>query len=448
MQFRQVFEQKQELQLRQTLTPQLIQMVGTFQSTYEALVDTIKTEAEDNVFITIKRDDTLLSSRTGKTSFKKPETGSGEYDPIANISHQDSLQEHLETQVKLEALKPKDQEIALRLIEAIDNRGYIPKYDEVRSQITSELNIANRKVDEILKIIHTLEPEGVGARTLKECLLIQVTEHAIESERLRELLEVLIKNHLDDLGDQKFEKLANKLKIEEESVAHLAAYIKENFNPIPGSEFSSSGPSIHITPSFEVEFEEGALKITNLEKEQGIDISLSEDMLKQLEDPNLDAKAKEFLKKQYQKAKELVENVHKRQKTLQNVAKIVLNRQKKFIKNGNAYLKPLLQKTIAEELGLSQSMVSRIVSSKYVETPYGVYSLKALCPRDHFGNTAERLKKIIADLIDGDPTFTDEEIRLILRNQGMNLARRTVTKYRLAADLPPKHKRLQDLQDK
>ena len=433
---------KQELRLSQVLTPKMIQMFKTFQQSYDALNQSIEKVAQDNIFLDVIRFDELLPhSSHRKMSSKESYVGHSDSMIDTNADSKKSLKEELYTQLTLERLGEKDQAIAKALIDEIDERGYIMNYPEVRDVITKQLNVKDRKVHDILKIIQTFEPDGVGSRSLKECLLIQVKEYNFESEALRDILHKVIQHHLEELGDQQYEKICSSLGIEEDGLRHLAEFIRENLRHNPAAEYSSDSFNQHIVPSFQVEYGEAGLKLNNLERKKGIKVGIIEKYETILNDKNLDDDTKAYMKEQYQKAKELVENIEKRQQSLDDLAMYIVKQQTAFIEKGELFLEPLLQKDVAQVIGISPSTVSRILSSKYIQTPHGTYSLKQLCPRDHFGKTAERIKLMVIMFIQKYPHYSDRKIAFMLKLEGINIARRTVTKYRLSAGVDSKFKR-------
>jgi len=179
MKFEQRFTQKQLMSLRQIMSPVMIQRMSQFGMSYDDLVRHVETTTKDNVFLKISRQDTL-KSQGGQRVLSARQDYAGEEELSSAVdrhSNEDSLVDYLNTQLKLENLGEKDTAIMSVLIEHLDARGYLLNYEEVRDQIVKDQNVAPRKVGEVLKILHTFEPEGVGARTLTECLRIQVQEY-------------------------------------------------------------------------------------------------------------------------------------------------------------------------------------------------------------------------------------------------------------------------------
>lgn len=433
---------KQTLQLKQMLHPKLIQMFKLFQLPYHELVETIERESQNNVFIDVVRFDQLMNPASHRKSSARSESTADSADFEAVIpSKEKTLYEFLMSQLQLLHLSQKDDDIAKFLIQSIDQRGYLSDYEAVKKAIQQQMDVADRKIGEILKIIQTFEPEGVGARTLKECLLIQVEEYDFEHDSLRKILKEVISKHLDDFGTQSYDKISRHMKIPLEGVEQLAAFIKENLNPHPGLRFSNQSYDEILIPSFEVRFEKDSLLFTNLEKQKGIDVRLSEKYKAMLADPHTDPETKTYLSEHFKKASEFIENIQKRQDNLERIAKFIIQKQLTFIKSGPVYLEPLLQKDIAREFGLSSSTISRIVSAKVIQTPFGVYAFKSLCRRRVFGKTTEQLRAIIQDLFIHNPLLSDQQMTQLLVQHGIPMARRTVAKYRLELNISSKFKR-------
>ena len=192
---------------------------------------------------------------------------------------------------------------------------------------------------------------------------------------------------------------------------------------------------------FEVKIEKGNISLVNLERKFGLEINISEKYKSMLAKPNLDPETQKYLKEQYLKAQELINNINQRHLNLEKIATYIIEKQKIFVEKGAIFLEPLLQKELARYLGLSNSTISRILNSKYIQTPFGVFALKILCPRDHFGKTKVRLALIIKKIIHQNPEFSDEKIKVELQHIGINIARRTITKYRLESSIESSFKR-------
>jgi len=324
-------------------------------------------------------------------------------------------------------LPEKEKRIGEYLIQHIDERGYLKNFEE----IIKKLKIKRTLAEKVLKVLQSFEPEGVGARDLKECLLIQVREYNFQNQELQKILEKVIARHLDDLGTKAYLKVAKALRLPEEGVAALTEFIKKNLNPNPGSVFGKMTPN--IIPSFLIEKKGDQFEALNLEKNYGPILKINPEYLRLLEDPKTDQKTIEFLKEKMTAAKRLIEDISKRHETSEKILKIITQSQNSFFEKGRLYLKPLMQKNLAETLGVHPSTISRAISSKYIQTPQGLLPLKYLCPREYRGQAVEKIKGVIKDLVakeDKEKPLSDSKIKEHLEESGIQIARRTVVKYR------------------
>jgi RNA polymerase sigma-54 factor len=427
-----------ELNLSNTLelmlSPRMIQMLRMLNLSYVELVEEIEKKSEENVMLELERPDRLLeylklisSERISKKEFAYEELPGIE--TLADTA--ETLEDHLLKQLDLEEMDEKKRKIAESIIGHIDARGYLLNYAQASEAIKNELGASQKEIDSVLEIIQDLEPEGVGARDLKECLLIQVREYNFESEELEELLTKAIEDHLEDFAEKRFEKIAKALKIGKDGAEKLAEFIKSNLNPNPGSMFAERLPC--VIPSFSIVKEKDKYKAVNLEKTYGPSLKISPVYEKMLKDPKTDAKSIEFLKNKLEAAKDFLENISKRHETIEKIIELIIAAQKGSFEGGKIKLNPLMQKNIAKELGLHPSTISRAISNKYIQTPRGILLLKTLCPREIKGTTGEKIHKLIKDIIDSedkkDP-LTDEDIAEKLKSDGICFERRTVALYR------------------
>jgi RNA polymerase sigma-54 factor len=317
------------------------------------------------------------------------------------------------------------------LIGSIDLRGYLQDYSEVSSSIMKELNVTQNNIDDALELIQTFEPDGMGARDLKECLLLQIRAHNFDNEGLEDVLLKAVDGHLDDLAEKRYDKIAKALGITRAGAEKLSEFIRNNLNPTPGSQYSEE--VICAIPSFMIKKENDKYKAVNLEKNYGPVIKLNPTYEKMLRDPKTDAKTIEFLKERLHAAKNFMEHVAKRHETIEKIIDLIVNTQTGFFDGGPINLNPLMQKNIAEEFGLHPSTISRAVSNKYVQTPKGLVLLKKLCPREVKGQTREKIKKMVDDIVkkeDKNSPLNDDDIARMLGASGVHLERRTIANYR------------------
>jgi len=441
----QKLEPRLELTLEQILSPKVLQMLKLLSLPYIELVDKIKKEAEENVMLEVEREDELFEYIKYINSDKKikKEADFSEVPGLENIGDTSrTLEETLLEQLELENLDKTHEKIARQIIENIDGRGYIENYIEVREKIMKKLKVSRPTVDKVLKIVQSFEPDGVGARDLKECLLIQIREHNFENKELEDILVKAVSKHLNDIGDKKFKKVAESLGIQAEGVERIAEFIKLNLDPNPASQFATT--SRHVIPSFSIEKTEKGHTLVNLEKNYGPLLKISARYMKMLEDPKTDAETLKFLKEKFESAKELMLNLQRRHETSERIMNKIKDAQSEFLNRGPLFLKPLLQKELAAEFGVHPSTISRAVSEKYIQTPKGHFPVKHLLPRNHKGFTQEKLKSMISSIVDSEDKnnpLSDDEIREKLSAQGAEAARRTVAAYRKELEIPPAKER-------
>ncbi|MFH1347867.1 MAG: RNA polymerase factor sigma-54 [Candidatus Margulisiibacteriota bacterium] len=436
-------EVRQTLEL--LLSPRLLQMLKVLSLPYADLVDKVAKEAEENPVLEVERKDEYVEFIRYLTSDKKirKQADFDEMPGLENIGNvEKTFEEHLLEQLELEDLEQDQHDMAKQIIENIDDFGYVINYTRLREKIMKEFSVSRPTVDKALKIVQTFEPEGVGARDLKECLLIQIREYSFENDALQEVLTKAVEKHLEDISEQKFAKVAQGLGIPETGVTEIANFIKNNLNPNPGASFG--GETRHVIPSFAVEKTDQGHKLVNLETRYGPVINVSPRYLKMLEDPKTDAKTKEFLKEKLKNAKNLIEDFSKRSETLEKIVRRIVETQEGFLAKGITWLSPLTQKSLADEFGLHPSTISRTVTEKYIQTPQGLYPLKFLCPRGPKGLTVARLKAMLAEIVkneDASQPLTDSQITEMMKKQGAKIDRRTVAYYRKELKVPTSSER-------
>jgi RNA polymerase sigma-54 factor len=437
-------ELKLQASLNQTLelllSPRLLQMLKILQLPYLEYVDQINKEAEENVMLEVERKDEYVEFLKYLTSDRKikKEADFTEMPGLENIGRvQKNLAEHLLDQLEYADIEEDQKKVARELIENIDDQGYLLAYPQLRERVMAQYDLSRPTVDKILKIVQTFEPDGVGARDLKECLLLQIEAYDFESAELEELLRKTVEDHLADLEAKDFAKISGSLGLPENGVVEIANFIKSNLNPYPGALFG--GAACQVIPSFAVEKKGSGYKVINLENTYGPLIKLSPAYLKMLKDPKTDDKTREFLKDKLKHAKELMEDAAKRKETMEKIARRIVEAQKEFFDQGLIWLKPLSQKSLADEFGLHPSTISRTVAAKYIQTSHGLFPLKLLCPRGPKGLTAARLKAMLVELIKGEDKakpLSDEQLSKLMKEKGAAIDRRTVAYYRKGLKFP------------
>jgi len=417
------------------LNPRMMQMLNILHMPYIDLVREIEKAAEENVMLEIEKKDELIEylKSAGKDGSFKKEYLSEEGPDIDSLPEKNiTLPEFLEKQLNLEYLEPNEKKIGEFIIKSLDKNGYIKDYTKIKTLIETKFKVSKFIVEKVLKIIQGFEPDGVAARNLKECLIIQVKSHNFENDELSGILEKAISKHLDDLAKKNYAKIASSLGIQEEGAKFVADFIKNNLNPNPGSAFSKK--SAPVVPSFAIREKEGRFYGINLEESYGPSIKINPEYLRMLDDPATDKKTMDFLKTKLENAKIFIECLQKRKETAQKIIDLITKTQSDFFKAGPLLLNPLMQKDIAEKLHVHPSTISRAVSDKYVETPKGLFNLKLLCPRELRGFTSEKIKSLLSNIVDAEKKsspLSDLAIKEKLINEhNIRIERRTVAAYR------------------
>ena len=430
--------------LAQAITPKLIQMFHLFQLPYDRFLEEIKTQTQENPLLEVARQDGLIEYLAGSGypyMARPPVLDGAKIAPEISGEHV-NLNDYLSYQLDLEYLDETDKAVADKIMSRIDQRGYVSDYFPLRHEITKELGVSRQKIDQILRLIQSFEPAGVGARSLSECLLIQLREHRFEDPAQAKDLELLISEYLAPLAAKKFAEVSRKTGLDEDSLRQALNFIEKNLSADPGAGFSAGREAAVASPSFLLEFApDGDLRLTNLEEKWGPIINLNQNYLKMLDDPKTDEETRKFIREKLAAAQEVVKNIVRRRQSIQRLVEEICRSQKDFFKQGIHWLKPLPQKDLARKLDLTASIVSRLAANKYLQTPQGIIPFKYLCPLDFHGFAPARIQAQIADLIKEDPGRSDADLTLILNDYGIPIKRRTVTKYRLRLRIPSSRQR-------
>ncbi|HSL91498.1 MAG TPA: RNA polymerase factor sigma-54 [Candidatus Limnocylindrales bacterium] len=352
-----------------------------------------------------------------------------------------TLAEHLEMQMGLSEVEENLRRVASYLIGNIDENGYLKTSAEEAAEALSE---PLETVERAIATIQSLDPTGVGARDLRECLMIQARERGEEFSLPLKILTDLF--DLFSRGD--LAGIARRLRITREAVRE--AYQKlVSLSPKPGREFS--GDDVHyITPDVYV-FKVDNQWVITLNEDGQPRLRLSSYYRRLLTDgESLPKEDREFLKQKVNSALWFIKSIQQRQRTIYKVVESIMKLHRDFLDRGPKYLKPLTLRDVAEDISMHESTVSRVTSGKYVYTPHGIFELK------YFFNSglnreggaediaSESVKEKIREIISsegGEKPLSDQELMRLLRNQGIRIARRTVTKYRAQLGMLPSSKR-------
>lgn len=356
------------------------------------------------------------------------------------VTRSATFQEHLFEQVGELDLDDKERAIANLIIGNIDDRGYLKVSLE---ELTQDEGYTTEELDDILDTIQRFEPAGVGARDLKECLLIQ-----IRAQRLKNgIVEKIVELHLTDLETRNYNAIAKALKIPLETVIENVQTISL-LEPVPGRQYGRDETQ-YIIPDVYV-FQLGEEWIVGMNDDGIPRLTLSEMYKEMAEDGKAKSDDKEYLQDKIKAAQWLIKSIQQRQKTIFKVMESIVKRQKEFFEKGIEHLKPMILKDIAEDVEMHESTISRVTTNKYVHTPRGIFELKyffnSSVARADGGDSmaSESVKKMISDLIKAENTkkpYSDQKIVDMLEEKGVQLARRTVAKYREQMGILPSSKR-------
>lgn len=351
-----------------------------------------------------------------------------------------SLTDHLEWQLDMTFPPEPINTIARQIIGNLDDNGYLKTPLE---EIAQSENSSMEDAEKALQVVQHLDPVGVGARDLKECLLIQVHYYGFTGTPV----ETMVQEHLELLRNHNYHELSRKLKSTLPEVQKWVESIK-HFDPLPGQKYSSSEPQ-YVTPDVYVIKMDGEYKV--ILDDDGIPrLRISPLYRRMMEEKDSNSQETiDYVKDKIKSALWLIKSIDQRQKTIYKVAESIVRHQRAFLDHGIELLKPLVLKTVADDIGMHESTVSRAVTNKYMHTPQGVYEMKFFF-HSSLSNIRgvdissltikEKLRKIV-DSEDPLKPLSDSEITSIFQREGLKISRRTVAKYREDMRIPPSHQR-------
>lgn len=443
-------EQVQKL----VMTPELRQAIQLLQFTSQELNEYLEKQIEENPMLDVEkseeeydniddyakeREEIDWKEYIGKyddVSYKpQRDKNAKEYSYENFVSYSPSLRENLLFQLNVSEIDEKDIEIGEILIENIDENGYLVATVE---QIALDLGVLDGDVENVLYTIQTFEPLGVGARNLKECLLIQIREDKNKNPYIRKVIE----EYLEDVANNRLLKISKELNIELKEVQEICDYIK-TLEPKPGRSFNSSSNGVkYITPDATIEFIDGEYIIL-LNDVTGPRLNIN-NFYKELMRQEKDSSATEFLTEKLNSAMWIIRSIEQRRITIYKVVESILKFQIDFFNIGEKGLKPLTLKEVADDIGVHESTVSRATNGKYVQTPRGLYELKFFFSSGLSSNrggdvSSTSIKSVIRDIIEEEnirKPYSDQQISNILKEKGISISRRTVAKYRDELEIP------------
>lgn len=356
------------------------------------------------------------------------------------VSKDETLEDSLLLQLTFSNLKGKDLKIGRYLVEAIDDNGYLTADIE---KVAKCFRTTEEQVEKVLDVIQTFEPLGVGARSLKECLIIQLAAKGLLEDRI----EYIILNHLEDLGENRLGKVSKQLGIPVSQVQMVCDLIR-TLEPKPGRSYASDENVKYITPDVIVEKVNGEYVVTT--NENSIPhLMVSPYYTNLSKETKNDEEVSKYLTDKFNSAIWLIKSIEQRRQTIFNVVTAVVEHQKEFLDKGPKYLKTLTLKQVADVMGVHESTVSRSINGKYMQTPRGVFEIRyffssGVTSQGGEGLSSNSIKTFIKEIIDGeDPKkpYSDQEMVEILSERGIEISRRTVAKYREGMNILSSSKR-------
>ena len=468
-------QQRQSLALQQVLSPQLQQSLLILQTPLLELRNLVQQEMETNPVLEELPEDSSTDERSDaeasadenfRDEFEKlvsldeewrdymTQSANSTFDGrrvskeadekrqflFDSIPVQETLQQNLIGQLNQTVLSADDRKAAELIIGNIDDDGFLQSTTE---EMALNSGIPQDDFETGLELIQTFYPAGVGARDLRECLLIQ-----LRRQRKEHILEYrIVSEHMDDLGRHRFLEIARRMAISVEDVQKAADNIAR-LNPRPGQVFAAA-PQNYVLPDVIVEKVDGEYQISfNNEQIPHLRISnLYKDIIASGDSQSSDVK--DYIRDKIRSGKFLIRSIHQRQQTIMNIAQQIVSRQHDFLEHGPSHLKPMTMAEVAETVGVHETTVSRAVSGKYMATPQGVFEMKYFFTGGYQTATGESLsntsvKQAVLDLVkheSGSAPLSDHEIVEILSERGIPIARRTVAKYRSELNILPSHMR-------
>lgn len=355
-----------------------------------------------------------------------------------------TLTEHLLWQLNLTPTTERDRVIAVAIIDALDEEGYLTCDSEDILKVINDDETEEDEVEAVLRLVQAMDPPGIAARDLQECLLLQLAQYPPETPWLEEAT-VLLENHLSLLGSHDYNLLVRRMKLSKDDLAEVVALI-QSLNPRPGNQVQESRVE-YITPDVYVRKSNGEWKV-DLNGDSLPQLRINSNyanMIRRADNSN----DNNSLKSHLQEARWFIKSLQSRSDTLLRVATSIVERQKTFLDYGEEAMKPLVLHDIAEELGMHESTISRVTTRKYMHTPRGVFELKYFFSSHvstDFGGSCSStaIRALIKKLIAAENTqkpLSDSKIASLLADQGIQVARRTVAKYREAMSIPPSNER-------
>ena len=421
------------------LTPQMEQSLSVLQMGTEELNQCIEEEVLSNPMLDYAKEpekkEVRRSQGEGIGYYSRKKTEDTDYQSYLNAiadekSEDTELAEYLRMQLYTKKISPRRQKIGEYLIECLEESGYL-KMD--MDELAKGIGLSKEELEREIRFMQTLEPCGVFARDLKECLLLQVEGE----EQMQRQARLLIEKYLDEIAQNKIPQISKQTGLTTAEITKTIRYIKEELEPVPGRGYGCANRNEYIYPDITVKEDEKGYRII-LNEEKVHTLELNREYLPMLGQVHSSEENK-YLKEQYQKAKILLQNIGKREETLAAVAEAIVDWQREFFEKGKASLKPMNLLDIAQELDVHESTVSRAVRDKYLECRWGIFELKYFFSNKTSDGNNCNVLTCIQEIIRSEnkqKPLSDAKIAEQLEKKGIRISRRTVTKYREQMQIP------------
>lgn len=367
------------------------------------------------------------------------------------VSAKTSLAEHLIKQLHMLDLTEPQMILGEEIIYSLDSNGYLRQSlpDLAKNiRLFEHIEISDEEAEEVLKKIQTLDPVGIAARNLQECLLIQIRNSSYDPY-YSYLAEKLLENYFNDFANKRFELIQKNMNLSKETLKSVLDLIKK-LNPKPGAGSIENEENNQITPDFIIEKVDDNYIIT-LNDKAVPSVTISQTYLDMLNTNKrkrkISKREKEthkFLREKFESAKWFIVSIQQRRETLMKIMRAIFEKQHEFFEYGPKALKPMIYKDIADEIMMDISTISRVVNGKYVQSPVGIHELKYFFSEglstDEGGEISNKhIKELLKEIIDNESKkfpYNDDKITKILKDKGIHIARRTVAKYREQLNIP------------
>ncbi|OMP68290.1 RNA polymerase factor sigma-54 [Domibacillus epiphyticus] len=429
----------QQQSVKLAMTQELTQAITLLQYSAQELVEFLESKSVENPFIQLEAPDLkALYKKERKPRVNDQTEHKNWIELIPDSSY--TITDHLETQVQLLNLTKSQKRILDFLLHNMDENGYMKMNSADASRF---LELDEKEVVYIMNMIKRMEPAGIGARDLQECLFMQI-ERRLDAPFLA---EIIVRDHFIEFANKRWKPLAKTLGVDLKEIQEAADFIK-TLNPKPGSCFHQDLSS-YVRPDVSVILSGETIEV-HLLNEDLPKVVFQRDYFKQMA-AHSDIEVKKFTKEKEKDYQWLLKSLEQRQQTIERVSLKIVEKQRAFFFHGPGSLQPLTMKEVADELAIHESTVSRTVRGKYMQTPFGTYELKYFFPSglsavDTVGEmmSSNQVKTRIEALVSSEDKrkpMSDQTICTILNEEGLTVSRRTVAKYREQLNIPSSSKR-------